>query len=121
MTTLILITNLGISLLLIVVAIPLLNDLVAPNGWYGVRIPKSLASAENWYRINRYGAKQLIGRSSVSALVTTSGFFLTIEEASPLFWFYLLMGQSGVDQGKGKPSHGVLGRHRGHLQHGGHG
>jgi uncharacterized membrane protein len=91
MTTLVLITNVGVSILLIALAVPLLKGLVAPNSWYGVRIPKSLASAENWYRINRYGAKQLVGWSGVSLVVTVSGFFLTIEEASPLFWFYLLI------------------------------
>ncbi len=91
MTTLILITNMSISFLLIALAVPLLKGLVAPNGWYGVRIPKSLASPENWYRINRYGAKQLIGWSSVSLVVTISGFLVDIEEASPLFWFYLLI------------------------------
>lgn len=91
MTTLVLVTDLFISLLLIVVAVPLLQNRVAPNRLYGVRTSKSLASPENWYRINHYGAKQLIGWSSASLVATGIGFFLRIEEASLLFWAYLFL------------------------------
>jgi hypothetical protein len=91
MTTWVLITDMFISLLLIVVAVPLLMDAVAPNRIYGVRIRKSLASPENWHAINRYGAKQLILWSSASLMVAIVGFFLPIEEASPLFWAYIFL------------------------------
>ena len=91
MTTFVLITDMVISVLLIVVAVPLLKNRVAPNGAYGVRIPKSLASPENWYVINRYGAKQLILWSGASLLAAIVGFFLPIEEASPLFWAYIFL------------------------------
>ena len=91
MTTFVLITDMVISLLLIVVAVPLLKNQIAPNGAYGVRIPKSLASPENWYVINRYGAKQLILWSGASLLAAVVGFFLPIEEASTLFWLYIFL------------------------------
>ena len=91
MTTFVLITDMAISLLFIVLAVPLLKNQVAPNGVYGVRIPKSLASPENWYAINRYGAKQLVLWSAVSLFAAVIGFFLPIEEASPLFWGYILL------------------------------
>jgi hypothetical protein len=91
MTTFVLITDMIVSLLLIVVAVPLLRNQVGPNCLYGVRIRKSLASPENWYRINRYGARQLILWSSASLVATGVGFFLPIEEASPLFWAYVFL------------------------------
>jgi len=91
MTTFVLITDTVISLLLVLVAVPLLKNQVAPNGVYGVRTPKSLASPENWYRINRYGAKQLVLWNGASLVAAVIGFFLPIEEASALFWAYILL------------------------------
>ena len=85
-TTFVLITDLIVSLLLISVAVPLLTNQVGLNRLYGVRIRKSLATPENWYLINHYGAKQLVLWSSASLVATGAGFFLPIEEASPLFW-----------------------------------
>lgn len=52
--------NIVTGIVCILVAIPLLKRKIKMNGWYGIRIPKSFASDENWYRINEYGAKQLI-------------------------------------------------------------
>lgn len=91
MPTLILILDVLVSLLLVVVAIPFLKDEVPPNRLYGVRIPKSLSSPDNWYRINRYAAKRLIQWTGAGLLVVLVGFFLRIEEGSALFWAYLLV------------------------------
>ncbi|MCL4178165.1 MAG: SdpI family protein [Verrucomicrobia bacterium] len=91
MTTLVLITDLFVGLLLILVAVPLRKNLVAPNRAYGVRIRQSLASPENWYRINRHGGSQLIVWSSLVVLLAAVGFFLPIEEASLLFWAYMFL------------------------------
>lgn len=41
------------------VSVPLCLRKVPPNKLYGVRIPKTFASEENWYAINAYGGKQL--------------------------------------------------------------
>lgn len=51
--------------LFVLIDLPLLFDLVPMNRWYGVRIPKSYSSDENWYKLNRFGAKCLIGWSVV--------------------------------------------------------
>ncbi len=44
----------------VVLPIPLLIWNIPRNPLYGVRIPKSYASDENWKLINTYGAKVLI-------------------------------------------------------------
>lgn len=91
MNTLVLIMDALVSLLLIVVAVPLLTGRVPPNRLYGIRFAKSLASPEDWYRINRYGAQQLIGWSGLGLAAVAVGFFLTIEEGSSLFWAYVML------------------------------
>lgn len=48
------------AVLVVVVAVPLLLGRVPMNRWYGVRVPEAFASDENWYAINRYGAKWLL-------------------------------------------------------------
>jgi hypothetical protein len=39
---------------------PLLLNKVPPNKIYGARLAKAYESTELWYKINHYGAKQLI-------------------------------------------------------------
>jgi hypothetical protein len=53
-------TNIACALLIIGICIPLVKRKIKMNSWYGVRIPKSFESEENWYRINAYGGKELI-------------------------------------------------------------
>jgi uncharacterized membrane protein len=48
----------GASLALL--CVPLLRGAVKPNPFYGMRFPKSFESEENWFKINRYGARQFI-------------------------------------------------------------
>lgn len=91
MTTLVLIMDMAVSLLLITLAVPLLRNRVPPNDLYGVRIRQSLASPENWYRINRFGAKQLIAWSSANLVMAAVGFLVPFAEGSLLFWFYVLL------------------------------
>jgi len=52
--------NIATGCLCILLGLPLMLRKVRMNRWYGVRIPKSFASDENWYRINEYGGRQLI-------------------------------------------------------------
>lgn len=49
----------------IAVSIPLLLGKIKMNHVYGFRIHKAFESEENWYMINRYGAKALIGWSFI--------------------------------------------------------
>jgi hypothetical protein len=56
--TFITLTVLGI--VIIMISIPLYLGKVKMNGVYGFRIRKAFESEQNWYRINRYGARALI-------------------------------------------------------------
>lgn len=44
----------------IALGLPLMKRKVKMNRWYGVRIPKSFQSEENWFKINEYGGRQLV-------------------------------------------------------------
>ena len=70
------IVNTSTAALCIIVGIPLLRGKVKMNRWYGVRFKKSFVSEENWYKINRYGAKQLIIWSIPLFLLGVAAFFL---------------------------------------------
>ena len=56
--TFITLTVLGVVIILI--SIPLYLGKVKMNGFYGFRISKAFESEQNWYLINRYGAKALM-------------------------------------------------------------
>jgi uncharacterized membrane protein len=43
------------SLLISVIAIPLLLGLIPRNRWYGIRTPQALSDENAWYRSNRFG------------------------------------------------------------------
>jgi hypothetical protein len=53
-------SNVFVGALIIAVCIPLLKNKIRMNRWYGMRFRKSFESDENWYKINRYGAKRMI-------------------------------------------------------------
>jgi uncharacterized membrane protein len=59
------VTLVGLGLILIAVSIPLYLGRIKRNCVYGFRIRKAFESEENWYLINRYGAKALMGWSLV--------------------------------------------------------
>jgi uncharacterized membrane protein len=50
----------GIGLLLIGLAIPLVSKKIPPNRWYGFRTPETLNNEELWYKANRYLGRDLI-------------------------------------------------------------
>ena len=81
---------LGLSLmfsavLMILLAIPLLKRKIPMNRWYGARFKKSFESDENWYRINAYGAKQLIIWSIPLLIIGLVAIFLPLEGNARLF------------------------------------
>ncbi len=51
----------GFGALLTLISVPLVLRKVPMNHFYGVRIPKAFASDSNWYAINAYGGKLLLG------------------------------------------------------------
>jgi uncharacterized membrane protein len=58
-----------LGLIIIAVSIPLYLGKIKMNCLYGFRIPKAFESEENWYLINRYGAKALIYWSVVMMVI----------------------------------------------------
>lgn len=72
-------SNIFVGILIIALCIPLLNDKIRMNRWYGIRLPKSYTSDENWYKINRYGAKRMILWSVVLVLIGIAAFFIPAD------------------------------------------
>jgi hypothetical protein len=63
------ITLVCLGLILITVSLPLYLGKIKMNRFYGFRIRKAFESEENWYEINRYGAKTLMCWSVVIMLM----------------------------------------------------
>lgn len=70
------ITNILVGLLIIILNIPLTKKKIKMNRWYGMRIPKSFESEENWYKINEYGGKIFIYWSIPIILIGIISLFL---------------------------------------------
>lgn len=68
--------NATMGIVLIAVSIPLKNNKVDMNGLYGVRIPKSLKTEENWYALNSYFGKRMIWWGAAMSMFATAGMFL---------------------------------------------
>jgi hypothetical protein len=61
--------NLGVAVLCMAGAYPLFREKVPPNGTFGLRSKKSMASEQAWYRANRTGgACILVGATAVAVL-----------------------------------------------------
>jgi len=71
------------GLLFIGISIPLLKGSVKMNHLYGVRFKKSFESAENWYKINRYGAKQMILAGVAMIIIGLAAFAVPFSEDNP--------------------------------------
>lgn len=80
------------GLLFIGMSIPLLNEMVAPNDYFGVRIPESEVSTEEWYRINIIGAWALMGAGVFMMLATSLLYFLgkSLARNKYLLIFFIL-------------------------------
>jgi hypothetical protein len=70
--------------LIILPCIPLLREKVKMNKFYGVRFRKSFESEENWYKINRYGAKQFVNWPWLLIFIDIITFFLPLDGNSSL-------------------------------------
>lgn len=49
----------GLGLLFLGLATPLIGRRVPPNQWYGFRVPKTLSSPNIWYPVNQHSGKEL--------------------------------------------------------------
>ena len=51
---------LGVALLMVVLALPLLQRRIAPNALYGLRVPATFADETVWYNANAASARDLL-------------------------------------------------------------
>jgi hypothetical protein len=82
--------NVGTGLLFILISLPLLKGRIPMNHFYGMRIRRAFESDENWYRINRYGARQLILWSIPVILTGILALFIKFDDADNLPVLFLL-------------------------------
>jgi len=76
------------GLVTIAVCVPLLRGKIRRNGFYGIRIPKSFESDEVWFKINRYGAEQMIIWAAIMMAVGIGAMFLPLRDSQALAsWF----------------------------------
>ena len=83
-TDVILEPNIFCGVISIVISIPLLYGKVPMNHAYGFRIRKAFTSNENWYAINRYGARQLMTWSIVMVISGVTLLFVAIPPLARL-------------------------------------
>lgn len=60
MINMLLLTDLGIGILIIALAIPMILEKVKPNPIYGFRTKKTLSDEKIWYPANKYSGKAMI-------------------------------------------------------------
>lgn len=68
------------GLLIAALAIPMGLGRVPRNGWYGFRVPKTLASDDVWYPTNQFMGRDLL----VAGVVLTAGSLLLLPFAARL-------------------------------------
>ena len=78
--------NILVGIVFIAISIPLVKRKIGMNDLYGFRISKSFESAQNWYNINAYGAKQLIIWSIFIILIGVAFLFIPINEGTHLIF-----------------------------------
>ena len=83
-------TFVGLGLLLVALAIPLILGRVKPNRAYGIRISAAFASEEAWYRINRQGGFCMVGFGLAQVLLGCADYvFLPANPARFVFQLHL--------------------------------
>lgn len=51
----------GVGIIFIILAVPLILQKVPPNQWYGFRTPKTLSDEHIWYPVNKLMGYDLLG------------------------------------------------------------
>ena len=74
------ISHIFIAFTMILISIPLVKGHVSMNNFYGIRFKKAYESEENWYKINKYGGRQLIIWSIPLGLFGVITFFLPFKD-----------------------------------------
>jgi len=81
----------GVGLLVLALCVPLLRGRIKPNRWYGFRFPQALLSDENWYAINRFGARCFIGWAAVFIFAGVALLAFPFQNAAAIAPFMMLM------------------------------
>jgi uncharacterized membrane protein len=68
--------NIGIGLLIIGLAIPLVKEKIKPNIWYGFRTKKTLSDEKIWYPANKYAGQKMICAGTAIVLLSALSFLL---------------------------------------------
>lgn len=66
----------GVGLLFIALSIPLIQERVPPNSFYGFRTAKSLSDSKIWYEINRLSGIDLLIAGALISLGSVAMLFL---------------------------------------------
>jgi hypothetical protein len=52
-------TNLIVGILMMIVSLPMIDNKIKPNRYYGFRVKKTLENPEIWYKVNEYSGKRM--------------------------------------------------------------
>lgn len=61
-------TNLIVGILLMIVSLPMIDNKIKPNHYYGFRVKKTLENPEIWYKVNEYMGKRMFPAGLVISL-----------------------------------------------------
>ena len=76
---------------IIIICLPLMQGKIKRNALYGIRTSKAFESDELWFKINRYGARQMMGGAAVMIALGFLTFALPFRSESHLVaWFSLV-------------------------------
>jgi len=83
------------GLLLAILAIPLWNERISPNGLYGFRVRKTMENEKVWYAVNKYFAPWLAATGLLTAFAAFSlfhvpGISLAVYSLSVLAVFVMI-------------------------------
>lgn len=71
--------NVMMGLLVVAVSLPLVRGKVGMNHSYGIRVRQSFESEEKWFKINRYGGRQLMIWGAIIAALGVVTMFLDVD------------------------------------------
>ena len=96
-TFVMLITYVILGIVYVSLAVPLIQGRIKPNGWYGVRVPKTLNDSQTWYAVNAYFGRRfaVVGVAIIAAGVLFCPFGF-IPKSGPLVYMltvnFLMLG-----------------------------
>jgi uncharacterized membrane protein len=80
----------------VVAAVPLVQQRVKMNHWYGVRIPAAFTSEAAWFDLNRYGGRLLLIWGLTIAATAAVGAFLAKRDWVTYDWTSLVIIVGGL-------------------------